>query len=486
MMPPFPGGRVSVEHYRALAREVLRDRKVILAIGMVAGSGGWVKLLREMDARLPALLLAEGIGTGALPPPEDLSWVVVGDDDAPDMMSGIRSYDRGLRSLSAEAREAIERFDPAGEALVIAAFISDVVELAGRRRYAPRLEAWYQLEDKVNIEAFWDRHGVPRAPSRVVPARRAALLDAASALDQGLGTCWAGDNREGFNGGASYLRWIAGPAHVDEAAAFFEARCDRVRVMPFLEGIPCSIHGVVFPETVIALRPCEMVVMRRPGASTLLYAGAASSWDPHPDDREAMRSLAKRVGACLRDEVGYRGAFTIDGIMTAEGFRPTELNARYGAALSMLAAGLPELPLYLLCEMVREGEDFDFRPEALERLMLEAADANRGGGGWSVVPGPKQTDTVRHRLVREDGAWRFADDDEPHHANLSFGPSAVGGFLRFSPLPEHIEVGRPMVDRVVEVYGFADRVLGTGFGPLEGARDVRAEAWAADGGPAPG
>ena len=50
--------------------------------------------------------------------------------------------------------------------------------------------------------------------------------------------------------------------------------------MPFLEGIPCSIHGVVFPDGVATFRPVEMVTLRRPGSNRLHYAGAATFWDP--------------------------------------------------------------------------------------------------------------------------------------------------------------------------------------------------------------
>ena len=104
--------------------------------------------------------------------------------------------------------------------------------------------------------------------------------------------------------------------------AFLAARCDRVRVMPFLEGIPCSIHGVVFPEGVATFRPVEMVTLRRPRESgRLRYAGAATFWDPPDDDREVMRDLARRVGE-LRRRVGYRGAFTVDGVLAAEAFCP--------------------------------------------------------------------------------------------------------------------------------------------------------------------
>jgi hypothetical protein len=66
--------------------------------------------------------------------------------------------------------------------------------------------------------------------------------------------------------------------------------------MPFLEGVPCSIHGVVFPEGAATFRPVEMVTLRRPGSSRLRYAGAATFWDPPAADREVMRDLARRVG----------------------------------------------------------------------------------------------------------------------------------------------------------------------------------------------
>ena len=90
---------------------------------------------------------------------------------------------------------------------------------------------------------------------------------AAGRLDRGAGTAWAGDARQGFHGGAFGLRWVKAEEDVAEAVAFLAARCDRVRVMPFLEGIPCSIHGVVFPRGAATFRPVEMVTLRRPGGS---------------------------------------------------------------------------------------------------------------------------------------------------------------------------------------------------------------------------
>lgn len=50
-----------------------------------------------------------------------------------------------------------------------------------------------------------------------------------------------------------------------------------------------------------------------------------------------MRDVARSVGALIRSEVGYLGAFGIDGVCTAEGFFPTELNPRLTGGLGMQA-----------------------------------------------------------------------------------------------------------------------------------------------------
>jgi hypothetical protein len=130
------------------------------------------------------------------------------------------------------------------------------------------------------VDALWDAAGVRRAPSAIVDVDLQTLTDAASALDEGHGTVWVGDNREGWHGGADLLRWVRTLDQASAAHKFLAAHCDRVRVMPFLEGIPCSIHGWVFPTQTIALRPCEMLVFRIPASDKLSYAGAATIWEP--------------------------------------------------------------------------------------------------------------------------------------------------------------------------------------------------------------
>src|SRR6266536_534005 len=196
---------MDVDAVRGRLAPLVAGRKVVLAGSPLAGLTRTCKRLRELGAER-SFLLATGRGTGPVPEPDQAEQLVLD----------------------------------------------------------PRLPAWRRLEDKVLVDELWDVLGVERAPSAVVPAETRALRAAARGLDRGAGTAWAGDAREGFNGGATYLRWVRTPDDEAEAGAFLAAHCARARVMPFLEGIPCSIHGIVFPDGVAALRPVEMVTLRAP------------------------------------------------------------------------------------------------------------------------------------------------------------------------------------------------------------------------------
>jgi hypothetical protein len=451
-------------------RPLFAGRKVVVTGGPLAALTGLCRRLRELGAERP-FLLATGMGTGEVPGPEEAEWCVV-ELRAPDVVAEIRAAMRLLRLLPHDVVEALDRWDPDRRALVLSPPFNELPRVAGRRAYGPRRPEWRRLEDKVVVDRLWDDLGVTRAPSEVVAAEPAALRAAARRLDRGAGTAWAGDARQGFHGGAFCLRWVRGEQDAAEAAAFLAARCDRVRVMPFLEGIPCSIHGVVFPDAVATFRPVEMVTLRRPGSNRLRYAGAATFWDPPDEDREVMRDLARRVGAGLRQRVGYRGAFTVDGVLAAEGFLPTELNPRLGAGLATMTRDLPDLPVSLLDRALIEGERLAFAADDLERQVLAVADRTRAGGAWTVTHAGADA-TRELPVVFEDGACRPAADGRPADGVLSFGPSGVGGFVRLALDPARVPAGPPVGPLAVAAFALADERFGTGIGPLEPARAAR-------------
>jgi hypothetical protein len=456
--------------WREQVAGMLRGQRVLLFGGPLAAWTARVAELTELGVSSVAVLATEGDGVGALPSPEAARRVVLDCRRAP-ILETMRASAALLADLPTAAVQFVDEVDPT---VVIGTFLNELPALAGRTVLAHRRPEWLVLEDKIVIDAFWDRAGIERVASEVVDASNATRVDAVRrALDGGAGTVLAGDAREGFNGGAEYTRLVVTDDDRDEAMAFFAAHCDRVRVMPYLDGIPCSVHGIVFPDHVVALRPIEMVVHQRPTAPRLRYGGCATWWDPHPDDRDEMRTIARRVGAQLRDEVDFRGAFTVDGIMTVDGFRPTELNPRMGAGLNTMLRGIDELPLQLVLDALVGGIELDYHPAELETLIVATGDANRAGGTWSVVSAQVPTIDDGRLALDADGAVRWAAPDERGAGTVAAGSSPQRSFVRClfdaGALPIGASVGPP----AAAFWAFADRELGTSVGPLEPARSVR-------------
>jgi hypothetical protein len=462
---------MDTDHLLSLLRNTYGGRRWILADDVLAGTTPIVAALKALGAT-GALVVAARRGAGDLPDPAFAPDPITFNLQASSMAEGIHGALRLLANLPAEAVAQVDAFDPERRCKVLGSILDDGRPVAGRAKFGARHAAWRALEDKTTNHLLWDAVGLRQAPQEVVPADAAALASAAARLDQGAGTVQSGDAREGFNGGAEFLRWVRTPAEQAEAASFFAARCDQVRVMPFLEGIPCSIHGIVFPEETAVLRPCEMLVFRRPGSPRFHYGRAATFWDPPAADRAMMRDAARRVGEHLRATLSYRGAFTVDGILTQDGFVPTELNPRFGAALGMLSRSLPELPMTLLNMAVVEGVPAEWRPAELEALLLRHADHNRTGGSMAFTERPI-VEELRLRAVCDADGWREAAPDEPHDAALLLGPGGPGGILFATLQPDRTPVGPPAAPRVAALLAWADARLDLGIGPLEPAREVR-------------
>ena len=213
-------------------------RKWIVAAGAAAAATGFVQDLQEWDAE-DILVLSAAPGAGNLPDAPIHYTGTTGDT----MMSGIRAFTESVTHPDAATRAAVERYDPDGSALVLVESFVESGLVVGRRVFGARRPEWVALEDKTVIDDVWDRAGVPRAPSAVVPVAEAAA--AAGSLAGAHGTVWTADNREGWHGGAAYTRWVADAADAAEAESWFRDRADSVRVMPFFDGIPCSFHGFV-------------------------------------------------------------------------------------------------------------------------------------------------------------------------------------------------------------------------------------------------
>ncbi len=405
--------------------------------------------------------------------PADLPYPAVSLDIQSDsQLNAIRSSIAAFRELPAHVKSRLDEWDPEKAALVFSPIWGEDLPLHDRLVFGARWPQWQRLENKMICDAMWDSIGIERAPAVIVPVYQGALESAHQSLDKGKGTVWVGDNKEGWHGGAEYLRWIQSPSDFRAAIPFFRSHCDQVRIQPFMDGIPCSIHGMVYPNQVISFRPCEMLVFRQKGSTRLRYAGAATAWDPDPHERQAMKAMARRVGAHLRSQHGYRGMFTIDGIMTSQGFRPTEINPRFGAATVRLLRGVPDLPLYILHKALCEGIQLDYDPLILESVVVDSADRHRSISASFSIPGGRPPIEAREiRYKRTEGGW--TENEGSSQAIVSYSKSMSGGILGITIDPSVVQTGRSPANHIADLARMSAKRLGHGMDQLEPAPDVR-------------
>ena len=150
-----------------------------------------------------------------------------------------------------------------------------------------------------------------------------------------------------------------------------------------------------------------MATLRDTAARRFVYGGLSTWWDPPAADREAMRDAVRRIGDLLAAEHGYRGAFGIDGVLTADGFLPTELNPRYSGGVSAIAQADPDL-MTLLQMALMAGHDPGLTVEELESLT-GLLDARRVGKPVAVGQGESLGEEFSYPVRYVDGRLERAD-----------------------------------------------------------------------------
>ncbi|CAN5645094.1 hypothetical protein BH23PAT2_BH23PAT2_00020 [soil metagenome] len=462
---------MNAEFWSETLRPVFQGKKVILAGEVIAALVPRAKQIRELGAQSTFMLATEGMGTGDTPTKEDGEWFAL---DAPhfgDIVEAIHAGQKLLSNLPQRAKAALDQYDQDNEAIVVGSFLHERPTVGGRKSLAYRKPEWLALDDKTIIDQVWDKIGVSREQSEVIEVSKVEISEATQKLNAVDGVVLSGDSREGVSGGAVGTRWIHSETDIDKVLEYYTKHCDRLRVMPFLEGIPCAIHGMVFPDYIAAFRPVEMMTLRKSGSNEFFYAGTATYWDPAPSDRDYMRDTARKVGNALREMVDYRGIFTIDGVLTKDGFRPTELNPRSGAGINPILAGMSDFPLELIAQALVAGADVDFKPKELETFILKGADEQRGGGTWSVVRA-----TLPHvdkrGIKRSENGWAWSKDDNPD-GTVTIGHGPLGSFVRLVPNNSSIQSGSSFAPIARDFWQFVDENMNSNIGLLKPAKSVR-------------
>jgi hypothetical protein len=350
---------------------------------------------------------------------------------------------------------AADAFDAHQQAVLIAPDPLDPPRAGSRRRLGQRPRMWQLCEDKAVIDVIWDRLGVPR-PRSVIADGTQDLAALGSLVDVEHGVVCA-VQRIGAppTSGAEGIWWWqraaapligAGPQH-------------RVKVMPLVPGLPVRLHGMVFVDAAVAFPPMEIVALPRTDTGTFLCCGAVGVL---PDSAE-LRALTERIGAGLSSILGYRGAYSVDGILSQTGFLPTDLNTRLTSAME---AAPPDVRMQLQAANVlaREGVTLT-GGNWIDSLAAQAFDERT----VTVYGASPVAEAASMELaVRWDGD-ELRQTDHPAEADgwLSLAPSLRGWTLTARLLRRRLPNSRYVGDHAPAIFRFADRSFGTTFGALD-------------------
>ncbi|MEN8041357.1 MAG: hypothetical protein ABFR95_07630, partial [Actinomycetota bacterium] len=332
--------------------------------------------------------------------------------------------------------------------------------------YGSTRPEWRALEDKMLADELWDAAGVVRAPSEIV--RVAEALTVTERLASELGSVWVADNTEGWHGGGEYLRWIQTDEDAHQAIEWFDRHAERVRIMPFLDGIPTSIHGFITRDGIAVFNPVEMTILRHVDRPSLFYANGGNFWNPPEHVRLEMRAAARSVGEVLSLRHGYLGGFGVDGICTTEGFRPTELNPRLsmGHAVHSVAAGIPIGGM----ERSMIAGDLDVDAADLEATILAASATHRRGGAMLPLDG-SYPDAKTGFIVEADQAIAV-DSEEQNDGTMTLGEAAFGSTIFAQFDSDRTPIGPSIAPRVLAILDLARKLWGVEAPDLEAAPDL--------------
>ena len=203
-----------------------------------------------------------------------------------------------------------------------------------------------------------------------------------------------------------------------------------------------------------------------------LFGGLGTTWDPPRADREQMRDLVRRTGEHLRGRVGYRGGFGIDGVLTAEGFRPTELNPRYSGGLVTLGHLLDAGVFQLLQLNLVAGRDPGVTVAELEAWVLPALDLARTAQPKAVV---QRTLVEERTTIRATWDGRRLRPDDAGELEVLVAPMPSGTFVKVDA-DGLLGAGERVGPLNVALLRLLDAELDAGIGPVEAAPDVRRRA----------
>ncbi|MEV4716667.1 hypothetical protein AB0J94_05655 [Micromonospora noduli] len=348
----------------------------------------------------------------------------------------------------------VDRFDPHKRATLLITDPLNPTVTGSRPRLGAKHPSWSFFEHKSVVDVLWDSIGLPRAESAVYDAP-GTLCRPEPASNTDL--VYAGQPYGAVpSAGGEDIRWSSAsvPSPIVDPAGR-----QRVRIMPMLAGTPCRLHGVVLTDSTVAFTPLELLVPRRPADGTFLCTGTA----PMPESQQPrLIELTRWMGEALRRRLGYCGGFSVDGILTKSGFRPTDLNTRVTSAFE---AAPPPLRVAvhasaLLAQAGLRGADAAGLAEKAHRALNNAAHL-------TLLTVVKRPTPAARRDIRWSGLSLVACPPDEAHGSIEVTGGARGTVLRVRLGRDHLPADVSPQEVAVLAFRAADELLGTGLGDLQ-------------------
>lgn len=264
-----------------------------------------------------------------------------------------------LPALLAFAREQRIDLTIVGPDNPLALGIVDLFKTAGLRIWGPNQRAARFESSKVFAQEFMERHGIPTARAGTFQDPVTALHFAASMG----GRCAVKADGLALGKGVIVCRDVPqAEAAIEEilVKGSFGSAGSRVVIQEFLEGMEISLHALCDGKTAL-LFPTSQDHKRALDGDQGLNTGGMGTYSPTPFlDEVALRGVSESIlgpwlKGCAEEAIDYRGLLYPGVMLTADGPKVLEFNARFGD---------PETQVYVA---------------RLENDLLELLDASASG-----------------------------------------------------------------------------------------------------------
>ncbi len=364
--------------YKKQLEKYIFDQRFILVgapkAWMTGGSELIAKNLMDLGAQKVLMIVNESYLQNNITdfPRDYYIGIKVPGSNERDYLKQMATYFTAIGDNAVTLEQQLREYDPGHRAMVIGPAWLKGKELLGRKVIGYRPDQWTEFEfDKIGVDRFFDSVGVPRANSLVVETKHFDFQDCWRRYDQGKGIVLVGEGK--FTGGSGLL-FVKNRNSVTVVHGWLRNKSiSKLKVVSNLSGPAFCSHGFVLNDSCVTTQPYESISLEKCVEGEIEWVGSSSALVVREDVCNRIHRFTEQVGSQLRQTLNYRGSFSLDGVLTPDGPKFTEINTRMGASGHMASMIWDPVPgfLQLLDIFIREYPEEDFKPSKLQKLINE-------------------------------------------------------------------------------------------------------------------